>query len=249
ISGGRVFILSSDEVLHAYDLATGERLWEYKRKIPDYITQQELSTPTVDNDRVYCGFADGSFVAIEAETGAPIWVRDLSGGETESTDVDAQPIIDEERIYITSFSGGVFALNRESGEVMWRAEMKGASTVVRSDDLIYTTTSRRHVVALNPNNGKRIWRIRHQRATPTIPMALDDYLLYGSTDGGLYVLDRNLGLPIVKFDPDVGFNAPLTVQDNRVFVFSNHGVLYAFEVKRAAPRNDFRLGRRDSPRP
>ena len=249
IRDGRVFVMSSNEVLHAYDLESGGRLWDYERKVPDYFTLHGLSDPLVENGRVYCGFADGYLVALEADTGETIWLRDLSGGETEFVDVDSKPVLDDGRIYAASYSGGVFALDAASGEQLWREPMVGAAAITMADDLLYTTTSGRYVMALNPNTGERIWRVRHKHAIPTAPVALGNYLLYGSTDEGVYVLDRNLGLPIVKFDPNVGFSAPLMVVDSRVFMLSNHGVFYAFQLKRAARTYNVQLGRRDSPRP
>jgi outer membrane protein assembly factor BamB len=88
------------------------------------------------------------------------------------------------------------------------------------------------VVCLAKADGEPVWKIRHLDSTPTKPTLVGNYLMYGSTDFGMYVVDRTSGYPLLRFDPKGGFNAPITWAGGMALMFSNRGYLYGFHVAR-----------------
>ena len=59
-----------------------------------------------------------------------------------------------------------------------------------------------------------------------------DLLIYALTDAGLYIADKRTGSVLQYFDPGDGVSAdPVVVDDRDLYVMSNRGVLYAFDLK------------------
>ncbi len=57
-------------------------------------------------------------------------------------------------------------------------------------------------------------------------------MLYSLTNAGLFIADRKTGATLEYFDPGDGVSARPTVTGNgQLFVMSNLGVLYAFDLE------------------
>lgn len=233
VSASMAFAQDSTDKIFAVALEDGKLIWTFERPAPDYFTLSGFSAPTLteDDSTLFAGFGDGSLVALEADTGKVLWQRDLSNGETKFMDVDGHPAATDDTVYAASYAGGIFALRREDGEILWRYDVTGASTVVVDEDTLYATTASRYVIALDRHTGVQRWRIRHAEITPTAPILAGDYLLYGATDYGIYVLDRKTGHPLVMFDPARGFSAPLHAIGPEGYALSNGGYLYQFYLQ------------------
>lgn len=230
VAGATVFFQNSEEILYAVDLETGAERWEYQRDVPDYFTLKGAPQPQVHEGIVYAGFADGFLVALDAATGSVVWGRDLGGGDTKFTDVDSLPVYDGGLIYVASYSGGVYALDAHDGSVVWRNELSGASETLIDGDHLYVTTASRRVACLDKASGRLIWKVRHLESTPTKPILFGDYLMYGGSEFGMYIVDRHNGYPLLHFDPRGGFSAPITQTGDTALMWSNRGYLYRFRV-------------------
>ncbi len=230
VAEGRALFMNSADEVYALDAATGKYLWSYGRQMPDYFTLSNASQPQVRDGVVVAGFADGFMVALQLESGDEIWESDLRNGQTNFTDVDGKPALVGDWVYGASHAGGLFGLDAATGQKRWRVEVTGSSTVLVVGDTLYATTAGRYVMAVDRLTGQILWQFRHRENTPTTPTILAQYLFYGGSDAGLYVVDRLSGYPLVHFDPDVGFNSSMVFHGSHAFAFSNGGTLYGFEV-------------------
>ena len=68
-----------------------------------------VSSPVIDNKRIYFGSDDGNVYAIDAETGREIWKRSTKGP------VPSTPAVAGGIVYVTSYDGNFYALNAETG--------------------------------------------------------------------------------------------------------------------------------------
>ncbi len=231
VSDGRAFVMDGADILHALDARTGKRLWSYTRALPDYFTVGGSSEISVHGDTVFAGFADGTFVALFIEDGSLQWGRDLTGGARDFVDVDAKAIVYDGMVYAASFAGGLYAMDLASdGEPVWRREFSGVTSLQRVGDTLYTSTASRYVIALDAKTGATRWRFRHVENTPTELVVAGDYLVYGGSNVGLFVVDRASGRPLLGFDNRGGFSAPPSHAAGRTYAFSNRGYLYGFDL-------------------
>jgi outer membrane protein assembly factor BamB len=227
---GRVFVTTSNDVLMAMDAATGKDLWSYRRDAPEYFTVKETGRPVVDGDAVLCGFADGVMAAVQIDSGKMLWESDLSGGKTEFIDASEEPIVVGERIYAASYDGGLYALDRMNGEHIWRQDLTGIADFVYGEQFLYAASAAGRVVAMEAQEGEPQWAFRLEDHTPVNLTATQLYLFVSTSEGPLYVLDRLTGVSLMSWDPSDGFNTPLVLGHESVFLLSNRGYLYGIDV-------------------
>src|SRR5689334_16948852 len=73
-----------------------------------------VSSPVIDNKKIYFGSDDGNVYAVDAESGREIWRR-ITRGPVPST-----PAVAAGMVYFVSYDGNFYALNAETGALKWK---------------------------------------------------------------------------------------------------------------------------------
>ena len=221
------------EALHAFDAATGERLWTDARDAP--VTRfPQSSTPAVAGDLIVRLSGDRVLRAANAADGAARWETRLPG-EFDSEQISSSPAVRDGRIYL--LAGRLFAVNLADGAVVWEnpevagthsspavwgneAGDGGAVVVVNVDDGA--------TVGVDAADGRELWRLTDTGAARSSPVLAGDRLLTfgGSRKGGLrcYELSRDEPKPLWKYQklsdpgasPVVGGGLVLAAGDRRL---------------------------------
>ena len=81
--------------------------------------------------------------------------------------------------------------------------------------------------------GNVLWRVgAKDGGEPAAPVVWNELVLYSLAHDGMFVADRRTGETLEYFDPGEGVSAtPTVTADGRLFVMSNRGILYAFDVE------------------
>jgi outer membrane protein assembly factor BamB len=120
--------------------------------------QRDLSAaasgpPELAGDRVYVPTRDGLVVALQIDTGAPLWARWLGGAPGEILALD-------ERLYVGSTDNYFYCLRTSDGEVAWRwrtgADVLGRP--VADDRRVYFVSLDNVLRALTRGGGSQEWR-------------------------------------------------------------------------------------------
>jgi outer membrane protein assembly factor BamB len=240
VQGGKVFLTTSDDTVYAFEASTGKWLWHYRRRSSPTATIYGASAPLVDGDEVLAGLSDGFLVALSYEEGQLKWEKKIHSG-TKFTDVNAHPVLKNGVVYIPSYDGSLYALKRRGGDIIWRFDSGGSREVVLDDqnpDKLYQASSDGSIYALQQNSAKVIWKFDLDRGVPTQPIITDKYLIVGSSYQYLYVIDKNSGKGVYRFN--VGYGSgfagspaydPAT---QRLYILSGAGNLYAFSLRQPA---------------
>ena len=122
------------------NVATLHRVWHFK---PAAVTgrppPQVFASPVVVAGRVYIGFNNGSFYALDLATGAKLWERFLgfvphltctARGFTSTATVTADPVTGLRTVYVNAGDGYLYALNAATGATVWRSLVAQNSTTV-----------------------------------------------------------------------------------------------------------------------
>ena len=237
-----VFSNEADQV-YALDARTGEFRWTYKGDTPEEYTLRGHAGVTVVGDLVFTGFASGTMVALRVNTGSVAWLTTLKGDAERFIDVDATPVAVGDTVYVTSSSGGVWAIDQATGLVRWRTPLlgntpsqgNGAVGGLASDgERLYVAAADLGVYALDLE-GNVLWRQGTRGGgEPATPQLSGDVLIYALTGAGLYLVDKRTGALLEYFDPGDGVSADPVVADGRdLYVLSNRGILYAFDLRTA----------------
>ena len=234
-----VFSNEADQVV-AVD-ASGKFKWQYKAETPDEYTLRGHAGVAVDGDLIYSGFANGTLVALRKDTGSVAWSTSLKGEADRFIDVDATPLVLDDRVYAASSSGGVYAVDKTTGLIRWRlpfydgAQPSATGNVgglATDGKALYATVADLGTYAIDLG-GNVLWRVgAKDGGEPGTPVVWNDLVLVSLAHDGLYLNERRTGRVVEYFDPGDGVSAqPTATADGRLFVMSNRGILYAFELE------------------
>ncbi len=234
-----VFANEADQVV-AVDAINGKFKWQYKGETPEEYTLRGHAGVTIDGELIYTGFASGALVALRKENGSVAWSTSLKADADRFMDVDATPIVFEGNVYASSSSGGVYAMDKTTGFVRWRVPFWDASMPSSSGNVggiasdgkaIYVSVADLGTYAIDLD-GNVMWRVGSRGGgEPAEPVVFADMLIYTLANDGLFVASRKTGETLEYFDPGDGVSAQPTVTgDGRMFVMSNRGNLYAFDL-------------------
>lgn len=235
-----VFSNEADQVV-AVDAITGKFKWQYKSETPEEYTLRGHAGVTIDGDLIYTGFSNGTLVALRRETGSVAWSTSLKADAERFMDVDATPIVMDGVVYAASSSGGVYAIDKMTGLVKWRAPFWDASLPSSTGNVggistdgktLYVSVADLGIYALDLN-GNIVWRVGARGGgEPADPVISNDLVVYSLAGAGMFIADRKSGETLEYFDPGDGVSAAPTITgDGRMFVMSNRGILYAFDLE------------------
>jgi len=235
-----IFSNEADQVV-AVDGITGKFKWQYKGETPEEYTLRGHAGIAIDNDLIYTGFSNGTLVALRKDTGSVAWSTSLKGDAARFVDVDATPVVIRDRVYASSSSGGVYALDKTTGLVRWRVPFwdvaQPSSTgnvggMATDGKTLYVSVADLGTYAIDVN-GNVLWRVgAKDGGEPVAPVVWNELLLWSLAHDGMFIADRRTGETLQYFDPGDGVSASPTVTgDGRLFVMSNRGILYAFDLE------------------
>jgi outer membrane protein assembly factor BamB len=236
-----LFANEADQVV-AVDATNGKFKWQYKSETPEEYTLRGHAGVTVDGDLAYTGFSNGTLVALRKDNGSVAWSTSLKAEAERFMDVDATPLVLGDVVYASSSSGGVYALDKATGLVRWRmpfydvAQPSATGNVgglATDGKTIYVSVADLGTYALD-TAGNVLWRVgAHGGGEPGTPVVFGDLLVYSLASDGLFLAERRTGHTVEYFDPGDGISAQPTIThdgSNQLFVMSNRGILYAFDI-------------------
>jgi alcohol dehydrogenase (cytochrome c) len=126
IHEGIMFLPHPGDVLQAIDAATGDLLWEYRRKVPEgvYASGERKRSVALYGDNIYMATWDNHVLALSMKTGQIVWDTERPGGLDVSN--TSGPIAMKGTVAVGStcaytYPGGCYAAayDATSGEEMW----------------------------------------------------------------------------------------------------------------------------------
>lgn len=232
LAGDTLIFSNEAEQVYALERETGKFRWQYKAEEPEEYTLRGHAGVALGDGLVFSGFANGTVVALRANTGSVAWMTSLTGESDRFVDVDGTPVIVGDSLVVTSSSGGVYSMDKATGFVRWRTPIEGAGSLTIDGDRIYVAAAERGVYALD-RNGNIIWRQGTRGGgEPAEPIVTGEYLVYTLSDAGVFIADKLSGEVHQYFDPGHGVSSQPAVRDDQMYVLSNRGVLYAMWLRR-----------------
>lgn len=165
-----MFNAGDDEVVAAFDAATGAERWRLRTDAA-YPSDQgggPRSTPSIHGGRVFALGARGRLAAVDAATGTLLWKRDLAeqdGARAPQWGVSTDPIVIEGSLIVNA--GGpkgksVMAFDPANGSLRWTAgdDPAGYSTPIPINiggSKQVVIFSARSISGFSTLTGKRLW--------------------------------------------------------------------------------------------
>ncbi len=231
IQNGRMFIHTRNHQIFCLDAVSGKILWAYKRSVPYLTTLQGVSTPLVQANRVFVGFADGTLVALSLEEGVLVWESKVVNGQ-KFIDADTGPTLFQGKLFIGSQANQLASVNPSTGILERRFPYTMTSKpLIYQGNLVFGTADG-EVVSLD----KEFQEVKKIKITDYAISAITPWkngLVVGGSGGQLFWLDLkndwslggiwNLGHSYsAVFDQ-------MTASEDHLAVYSNRNRLYVFE--------------------
>jgi outer membrane protein assembly factor BamB len=254
IANGSVYFLSRDGFFYALELATGKLLWRFATKgeqrfaavgsyglphalgpIPDP-WDFYLSSPLVQDGKVYFGSSDHHVYALDTVTGKLIW--SFKADEM----VHSSPAYADNKIFIGTWGTKLYALDAQSGTEHWHFQgkvdpeqyiLQGITASPSVDnDTVYIGARDGFFYALNMQDGVLKWSYDTAGSWVLSTAAVDQDTVYFSTSdtGLLLALNKKTGKEKYRADTHLWtYSSPLLINNQFVVVGTMSGELYGFE--------------------
>lgn len=237
VAGGMVIVRSGDHRLAAYDAADGKSKWIYQRPIPS-LSVRVMAAPVVVDKYVFVGFPGGKLIAVNLDTGAPLWEGTvaLPKGVTELdriADISSVPVIDGRMICAVAFQGRISCFDLGTGNLMWARDISSSAGLSIDSRYLYVSDDQGAVHALDKTSGASIWKqdaLFLRRLTA--PLANGGLVAVADAEGVVHLLNRDDGAFAARVSTDGrAVSAPLQLAGGKLLVQTRGGGIYAIDAQ------------------
>jgi outer membrane protein assembly factor BamB len=229
---GRVYFLTIANSLFALDAESGKQVWTYTRQDPSSYSIRGGTTPLIQDNLVYVGFSEGSFVAFNKLNGTISWEIQLNKNK-RFKDIDSTAVLSDGKIFISGYDDKLYCLSSANGDVLWKFDAGGYSPVTIKEELLFYPSTNGKIYALDKNTAKKIWEYEVANGIPTEISLMKNLLVLGESQGSVLFLKPSDGKLIQHFEPGRGVLGSIQVNEKKseVYFISGEANLYSLGVK------------------
>jgi outer membrane protein assembly factor BamB len=235
-NGAVVVVQTYDGKLQGLDNTSGAVLWTYDSNVP-VLTVRGTSSPIMQNNLVYAGFANGRVLGFDAQTGGIKWeVRvAIAQGKSEIeriVDIDGSMELMGNELYAASYQGSVAAIDVQSGRKMWQQKASSFSGVSQGLGNVYVADEDGTLNAyMRTGEGVRWTQNALAYRKLSRPTPVGSYVAVGDFEGYIHVMSQVDGEIVgrVRADSD-GVRADMASDGDILYVYGNSGDLVAYEI-------------------
>lgn len=233
VAGGRVFVLSADRSVTAFDAQNGTRLWTQRREgEPLVLRQQGVLMPY--GNTLLVGLS-GRLVGMNPDNGSVMWEAPLA---TPRGTNDVERLVDlvgpasrvGNAICARAFQASVGCVDANSGRTAWTQTAKGAVGIASDAEYVFGTESNGIVQAWNLADGEKRWTVdRLQHRKLTAPLVLGRSVVTADETGLVHLLSKRDGSHLNRLNTDgTGVAATPVVAADTLVVVTRGGSIYGF---------------------
>ena len=236
VAGGRVFVLTTDRTVLAFDGSSGQSLWRQQRS-GDPLVLRQAGILTSFQDNLLVGL-NGRLVAMNPANGVSKWEA-LVGSSRGTNEVER--LVDlvsgvsrvNNIICARSYQTAVACVDAIKGASVWTRAAQGHVGLSGNDRLVFGAESDGKFIAWNRLSGQVVWQVENLRFRGlTAPAFSEGQLLVGDEQGWLHWLDPQNGQTVARVQVDASglAIAPLRLGKNWVSV-SKNGLVQAYRAE------------------
>ena len=234
VAGARVFTLSADRSVSAFDAQTGRKLWSQTRPGEPLVLRQAGVMLAV-GDTLVVGLA-GRLVGMNPQNGSSRWEAPIA---TSRGTNDVERLVDlvahvsraGDVVCVRAFQTAVGCVNASTGAVAWTKPASGSEGLHGDGRFVYGSESDGKIIAWNRTDGERAWvseRLKYRGLTA--PLAVGRSVAIGDSTGLLHLLSREDGSPLnrVSTDGTAIAAAPVLAAGDTLVVVTRAGGIFGF---------------------
>jgi outer membrane protein assembly factor BamB len=233
VAGGRVFVLTADRSVSAFDARNGRRLWTQQRPGEPLVLRHGGVMLAV-GDTLVVGLS-GRLAGLDPLTGRVRWEAPIAIPRGVN---DVERLVDlvgtasrvGDSVCARAFQAAVGCVNAARGAVVWTKPASGAEGLHGDERLVFGTEADGKVIAWKRDNGERAWvseLLRYRGLTA--PLSLGRSVVVGDATGLVHLLSREDGSPLNRLATDGSpIMAAPVVAGNTLVVLTRNGGVYGF---------------------
>lgn len=230
VAGARVFVLTGDRAVSAFDGATGQKLWTQQRPgDPLVLRQAGLLMPV--GDQLLVGWG-GRLVSLNPLTGTVRW--ETLVGSTRGTN-EVERLVDlvagasrvGNSVCVRAFQTSVSCVDATNGRMSWSRPANGHQGLDGDAQTVWGVESDSKLLAWQRTSGAPLWTQEALRFRGlSLPLAWGKALVVGDQEGWVHALSPQNGLPLQRIGTDGSAitGRPVAVGQTLVVVTRTGGV-------------------------
>ena len=182
------------------------------------------ASPAISGDRIYINSDDGRTVALDRETGQPVWEH--AGGQQSSS----TPAVTGDLVIVTLRPGLTVGLDRATGNRRWETDLKSGvfSSPIVADGAAYIGAADSNLHSLDAATGEELWSFQANDWIITPAAYSDGTVVVAPQDSMVYIVDAGTGRERFKFDTGFQrFGGAPAIQGDSVYFSSDRGWVWA----------------------
>lgn len=235
VAGERVFVVSVDRTVHAFDVLDGRRLWTFQRP-GDALTLAQAGVLMAARNQLLVG-QTGRLVALDPLRGTVMW--DLPVGQPRGSneverlaDLVGPAVRQGDRVCVRAFQNAVGCVDLAKTSVLWTRNSGGVSAVGGNADRLFGGDASDRLTAWNAATGEVAWtneRLLHRGLSGAT--AVGNSAVFGDAEGQVHFLSAEDGKTQLRLSTDGKpvIGAPV-LAGNTLLVTTKAGGLYAFRA-------------------
>lgn len=233
VAGKRVFVLTADRSISAYDSANGARLWATTRPADPLVLNQPGALLAV-GDSLVAGVS-GRLAGFNPDNGAVRWEVPVASPRGTN---EIERLVDivgplarlGASVCARAYGAVVGCVDASRGTPVWTKPAQGTTGVHGDDRLLFGSESDGRFVAWRRDSGEPAWTIeRFKHRELSAPLALGRVVAVGDNTGLVHLVSREDGSEMTRLSTD---GSPVLVQPvlagDALVVQTRNGGLYAW---------------------
>ena len=234
VAGKRIFLLSADRSISAYDAATGDALWT-QAKTGDALVLRESGVLTAYQDTLVAGVS-GRFMAMDPNGGTVRWeVPIASARGTNDVERLVELVGGVSRVGSSfcsrAYQMAVGCVDMQTARLQWTVKSEGIHGISGDADVLVGADVNGVITAWRRDTGGVLWssnRLRWRKLSQ--PLVLGRSVIFGDEAGTVHMLALKDGSPLNRFSTDgSGISVAPVVAGNTLVVQTNNGAVYGFK--------------------
>jgi outer membrane protein assembly factor BamB len=233
VAGRRVFVLTADRNVLAFDGQTGARLWTQSRPGEPLVLRQSGVLLAV-GDTLVAGLS-GRLVGLNPANGTPRWevqVANSRGTNEVERLVDLVGPVSRvgNTVCARAFNSAVACADAEAGRSLWNKPAQGIVGVHGDGQLVLGAEADGRLVAWQRASGDKAWELdRLKYRELSAPLSLERLLVVGDDSGQVHLLSSTDGSELTRLTTDgSAVLAPPVLSGPALVVQTRNGGVYAW---------------------
>jgi outer membrane assembly lipoprotein YfgL len=206
VAGARVFALSADRSVSAFDVATGRKLWQQQRSGEALVLGRSGIVMAI-GDTLVTGLA-GRLVGLNPLNGKIRWEAQVANSRGTN---EVERLVDlvsgvsrqGDQVCVRAFQSAIGCVNGVKGTLAWSKTASGSTGLDGDESELFGTESDGRVISWKRSDGERLWvneRLRFR--TLSGPILVGRSIVIGDEVGTLHFLSRKDGSPLNRVSTD-----------------------------------------------